>query len=297
MKIESSIKEYLIEIEVRKYTPRTIRGYRNNLNLFLRFCVEREGIEDVEDLTMGVVKQFTQFMVGQGKKGTYINSILKNIKSFVQYNYDEGYGGFNTRRVFKWCKEDKPVIVVFKAGQVKKMLADCGGHDFVSVRDRAILTTLFETGVRCLELCCIRPVDIHDDFIIIQGKNHKQRVVPVTPVLAKAFVRYNDVSKRFFDLKSTDDYYFLSFHGRQLTNSAVEHIIKKHGKGIKGVRVSPHTCRHFFAQQQVKMGTDLYTISRLLGHENIHITQTYLQSLRDEEVIRIAKQKSVLLSL
>ena len=45
------------------------------------------------------------------------------------------------------------------------------------------------------------------------------------------------------------------------------------------------------------MGTDLYTISRLLGHENIHITQTYLQSLRDEEVIQIAKQRSVLLSL
>lgn len=229
MKIENSIREYLAEIEVRKYTPRTIKGYRNNLGLFLRFCVERAEVEDVEDLTLGIVKQFTQFMVGQGKKGTYINSILKNIKSFIQYNYDEGYGGFNTRRNFKWCKEDKPVIVVFKAGQVKKMLADCGGHDFVSVRDRAILTTFFETGVRCLELCCIKPADIHNDFIVIQGKNHKQRVVPVTPVLAKAFLRYNDVSQRFFDLKSHDDYYFLSFHGRQLTNSAVEHIIKKHG--------------------------------------------------------------------
>lgn len=297
MKIENSIREYLAEIEVRKYTPRTIKGYRNNLGLFLRFCVERAEVEDVEDLTLGIVKQFTQFMVRQGKKGTYINSILKTVKSFIQYCYDEGYGGFNTRRNFKWCKEDKPVIVAFKAGQVKKMLADCGGHDFVSVRDRAILTTFFETGVRCLELCCIRPVDIHDDFIIIQGKNHKQRVVPVTPVLAKAFLKYDDVAKRFFDLKSHDDYYFLSFHGRQLTNSAVEHIVKKHGREIKGVRVSPHTCRHFYAQQQMKMGTDLYTISRLLGHENIHITQTYLQSLRDEEVIRIAKQKSVLLSL
>lgn len=47
----------------------------------------------------------------------------------------------------------------------------------------------------------------------------------------------------------------------------------------------------------MKMGTDLYTISRLLGHENIHITQTYLNSLRDEDIINMAKQKSVLLSL
>ena len=58
MRIESSIQEYLIEIEVRKYTPRTIKGYRNNLGLFLRFCTERAGIEEVEDLTLGVVKQF-----------------------------------------------------------------------------------------------------------------------------------------------------------------------------------------------------------------------------------------------
>ena len=72
---------------------------------------------------------------------------------------------------------------------------------------------------------------------------------------------------------------------------------RPHGEGIEGIRVSPHTCRHFYAQQQIKMGTDLYTISRLLGHENIQITQTYLNSLRDEEVINISKQRSVLLSM
>ena len=89
----------------------------------------------------------------------------------------------------------------------------------------------------------------------------------------------------------------MSNHGRQLANSAIEHVIKRHGEGIKDVRVSPHICRHFFAQQQIKMGTDLYTITRLLGHESIQITQTYLNRLRDEEVIKIAKQKSVLRSI
>ena len=110
-------------------------------------------------------------------------------------------------------------------------------------------------------------------------------------------LRYEQCSVQYFTLKNTEEYYFLSFHGRQLTNSAVEHIIKRHGEGIEGVRVSPHTCRHFYAQQQIKMGTDLYTISRLLGHENVQITQTYLNSLRDADVIQIAKQKSVLMSM
>ena len=297
MKISTAAKEYLIEIEVRKFTPKTIRSYRNNLNLFLRFCEEEAGIAEIENVSLAVVRQFSRFMSEQGKKGSYINGLLKVAKAFIQYCYEEGYGGFNTRKNFKWCKQDKAVILAFSTTDVRQMLRSCKGCDFMQIRDAAILTMLFETGIRCWELCCIRKQDIHDDFIIINGKNHKQRVVPVTPVLRKAMLRYEQCAAQYFTLKNAEDYYFLSFHGRQLTNSAVEHIIKRHGEGIEGVRVSPHTCRHFYAQQQIKMGTDLYTLSRLLGHENVQITQTYLNSLRDADVIQIAKQKSVLMSM
>lgn len=293
-----AIKEYLIEIEIRNYSPRTTRTYKINLNMFERYCREENDITDVEEITLGCVKQFTQYMCKSGKKGTYINSQLKAIKSFIQYCYEEDYGGFNTRNgKWKWVKEDKPVIRAFKTRDVRHMLSNCEGSDYLSVRDKAILTMFFECGVRCLELCMIKKEDIYDDFIIIKGKNHKQRVVPITPILRKALLRYDVCKDNYFSLKNTDDYYFLSRTGRILTVSGIEHMLHKRGKGITGVRVSPHTCRHFFAQTQVKMGTDLYTISRLLGHENIGITQIYLNSLKDDEVIKIAKQKSVLLSM
>lgn len=298
MRLSMAIKDYLIEIEVRRYTPKTIKGYHTNLDLFLRFCEEVVGVDMLEDLTPAIVRQFAKYMVDRGRKGTYVNGLLKSIKSFIQYCYDEGMGGFNTKHSFRWCKEEKPVIMAFKPEHVQAMLKDCGGRDFMQVRDSAVLTTLFETGIRCWELCCIRHEDIHEDYIVIaNGKGHKQRVVPITAILHKAMLKYEHIREDYFALKTTDNYYFLSFHGRQLTNSAVEHIVKRHGSGIDGIRVSPHTCRHFFAQQQIKMGTDLYTISRLLGHENIQITQTYLNSLRDDEVIAIAKQKSVLMNL
>ena len=297
MKISAAIREYLIEIEVRKYTPKTIRGYRNSLNLFLRFCEQEAHIQEVEEINLAVVRQFSAYMNQKGRKGSYINGLLKVSKSFIQYCYDEGYGGFNTKKNFKWCKQDKAVIVAFKPCDVKQLLQESKGTDYIHVRDTAILTALFETGIRCWELCCIQKQDIHDDYIIIKGKNHKQRVVPITPVLQKALIKYNVCAADYFTLRGTDDFYFLSNHGRQLTNSAVENIIKRYGQGIEGVRVSPHTCRHFYAQQQVKMGTDLYTISRLLGHENIQITQSYLNSLRDEDIINNTKQRSVLMSL
>lgn len=265
MKISAAIREYLIEIEVRKYTPKTIRGYRNSLNLFLRFCEQETHIQEVEEINLAVVRQFSAFMSQKGRKGSYINGLLKVSKSFIQYCYDEGYGGFDTKKNFKWCKQDKAVIVAFKPCNVKQLLQESKGTDCIHVRDTAILTAL-----------C---------------------VVPITPVLQKALIKYNACAADYFTLRGTDDFYFLSNHGRQLTNSAVENIIKRYGQGIVGVRVSPHTCRHFYAKQQVKMGTDLYTISRLLGHENIQITQTYLNSLRDEDIINNTKQRSVLMSI
>lgn len=297
MLIKSAAKEYLVEIEVRKFTRKTITSYRNNLNVFVRYCLEVAGVETMDELTLAVVRKFTLYMVEKGKKGSYINSLLKVAKAFIQYCYDEGYGGFNTRKNFKWCKQDKAVIMAFTPDDVRAMLKTCKGYGFLQLRDAAILTMLFETGIRCWELCCVKASDIHDDFIIINGKNHKQRVVPITAMLRKAMLKYDMAKENYFALKNTDDYYFLSFHGRQLTNCAVEHIVKRHGEGVSGIRVSPHTCRHFYAQQQVKMGTDLYTISRLLGHENIQITQTYLNSLRDDDIIKISKQRSVLLNM
>lgn len=215
MKMQSAVEEYLVEIEVRKYTPKTIRSYRCNLNLFLRFCAEKLHVETVEALTPAVVRQFSRCMSEAERKGTYINGVLKSIKSFIQYCYEEGYGGFDTRKTFKWCKEEKPVITAFSPEQVRSMLQSCRGHDYLSLRDYAILTLLFETGIRCWELCCIREEDIHDDFIIINGKNHKQRVVPITPVLKKAMLRYESGKEKYFMLRPHDAFYFLSFHGRQ----------------------------------------------------------------------------------
>ena len=82
MKLTLASKEFLKEIEVRKYSPKTIRSYRNNLNLFLCYCAEN-AVEDTEDVTLGTVKGFAFFMSNLGRKGTYINSLLKAVKSFT----------------------------------------------------------------------------------------------------------------------------------------------------------------------------------------------------------------------
>ena len=62
MKISTAAREYLIEIEVRKFTPKTIRSYRNNLNLFLRYCETEAQITDVDEITLATIRQFTSYL-------------------------------------------------------------------------------------------------------------------------------------------------------------------------------------------------------------------------------------------
>lgn len=86
MTIRTAIQDFLVEIEIRKYTPKTQRGYKTNLNVFARYCEEELQITDMDDLDMAVVKRFTQRMIQLGHKGTYINALLKTTKSFIQYS-------------------------------------------------------------------------------------------------------------------------------------------------------------------------------------------------------------------
>lgn len=298
MKINEAIKDYILEIQIRKYSPITVRTYKSKLNHFAAFCNEKD-VAEMEDLSMAIIKRYTQAQIERGMTGVYINTLLKTIKSFVQYCYDEGYGGFNTtRNQFRWVKEQKPVITTFNKKQIKLLINNCKGSTFRDIRDMAIIVTFLETGIRCTELCNIKLEDIHENHITIMfGKNHKSRVVPITPILNKALMRYNRVRESYFGDKHVDPQFFLSYRGRQFNNSSIEKVINKRSVGIEGVRTSPHTLRHTWAQAQLKMGTDIYTISRLCGHENIRTTQIYLESLRDEEVIQTAQKNSVLMNL
>ena len=100
------------------------------------------------------------------------------------------------------------------------MLKECGGSGYYDIRDKTIITMFIETGIRNSELCNIKPEDIHNDFILINGKNHKQRVVPVTPILKKAMVKYDREKEKYFAIRQVENYYFLSRTGRRLTPEA-----------------------------------------------------------------------------
>lgn len=302
MKKEMIQKEFLYDCEVRNLSKRTVNGYRLNMNRCFRYLEEEFGVSEIEEITGQQLKAFASYLHGLNLKETYINTILKSMNSFLIYCVKEGYLIKNPMTKVSYLKEPIPIITTFNDNEVKRMLNYFNGKRFLDVRNKLMMTMFFDTGIRNTELCDMLTTDIRGTYILIHGKGNKERIVPISPILQKAIIKYNNGRKNYIKdkVKYETEYFFLSQKGRKLTKEATEHIVRRCGKDCDirpEIRCSPHTCRHYFAQAQLKNGCDLYSLSRLLGHSNINITKVYLRSIQSDEFLDMTVATSPLMNL
>ncbi len=120
-------------------------------------------------------------------------------------------------------------------------------------------------------------------------------------MLKKIMIKYERARDEYIkDSIIKDDAYFLSYRGKRMTGEAIERIVKICGKEAKirsEIRCSQHTCRHYFAQAQLRNGLDVYSLSRLLGHETVDITKRYLQGIKDNQILELSVKTSPLMNL
>ena len=113
-------------------------------------------------------------------------------------------------------------------------------------------------------------------------------------MLKKIMIKYEREREEYIKDSIIKDYaYFLSYRGKRMTGEEVERIVKICGKEAKirsEIRCSQHICRHYFAQAQLRNGSDVYSLSRLLGHSTIEITKIYLQSIQDESILELSRK-------
>lgn len=300
MLIDDIYKEYIYEITTRNYTDRTVKGYKNNLNKFFSFCKKEYRLLEIEEITHIHIKQYLNLLKSKNLSESYINTILKNIRSFYAYCYKEEYC-LNVAKKVSFLKEKTVLINTFTDTEVRRMLEAYKMDTYMNARNRCILSILIDTGIRCSELCNIKNIDIKETVIYIFGKGRKERIVSISPQLKKIMIKYERIRNSYLkDNTLHYDNYFLSYRNKPLTVEAIERIIKIAGQRAKvrdSIRCSPHTCRHYFAQAQLKNGVDIYSLSRLLGHETVDITKRYLQSLKDEQIVEISANASPLMNL
>lgn len=295
------LDEFKLDCQLRRLSDRTIKGYYNNTLNFLTYAEKHHEITEVDEIRTVHIKHYIQYLLNKKLAATYINGILKCLRAFFRFAIQEEYICTNPALKVKTQKEPKVLIKAFNDDEVRSLLSAFDYSTFLSARNKMVLAIAFDTGARNTEICDIKREDIRDNVILIHGKGNKERNVPISPYLRRVMLKYERMRNYYFDDKVIPyDNYLLSRTGRPLTKEALEHIFNQANQKAKvrdSIRCSPHTARHYFAQSCLRNGLDVYSVSRLLGHENINITKRYLQSLEDHAIVEMAAKASPLFNL
>jgi site-specific recombinase XerD len=281
--LESLKQEFLEYTEVEKgRSLNTVRNYDHYLSKFLEFSKAKR----VSDITDRLMREYRLWLNRQSdarggtlKKKTQ-NYYLIALRAFLKYLVKRGVKAISPENI-ELAKVGERQIDLITPAELHRLLDAPDTSTLQGLRDKAILETLFSTGLRVSELCSLpRDIDLSADDFSIRGKGEKVRVVFLSDEAKKAIKDY--LNKR----KDLEDALFVTNTGSPIIPRAVQRIIKLYAaKAGIGKKVTPHVVRHMFATDLLGNGADLRSVQMLLGHANIGTTQIYThvtdKALRD----------------
>jgi integrase/recombinase XerD len=154
----------------------------------------------------------------------------------------------------------------------------------LGLRDRAMLETLYATGLRVSELVALKTIQVNlaAGVVRVLGKGSKERLVPLGEQAVERLERYLQQARPTLVRKAGAQALFLTARGAGMTRQAFWHLIRRYGaRAIPGKALSPHVLRHAFATHLINHGADLRVVQMLLGHADISTTQIYTHVARE----------------
>lgn len=322
---EYLIDEYMVYCKSRQLREKTLISYEQALRLFQRWCKEEMKILDVLDITESVIRKYINDTQTRGKYTFYANDNSKDI------NYPDRRRDFqkpvsnatinnyirNLRAFFNWLDNDyvlkknpmKKIRQLKNERKAKEFLADedfrklVGNLDksyFPEHRDFAMIMAMIDSGMRLGECSCllVEDIDLSKRQILLRAeitKGRKDRVVffsAKTEMVLRRWIQYKD---RYVD----SDYLFpVKGSGASIAVSNFETNFKNYLRrvGIKQ-EISPHCLRNNFAKRCLMNGMDIYTLSRILGHSSVAVTEKAYLDLTDDDLGKRYQHYSPMASL
>ena len=281
MDIKRAINDFLEHLEIEKNrAQKTLENYRRYLLHFSAFA----GIKTPSEITAELVRQYrvrlnrTQDCAGNTLKKNTQAYYLIALRSFLKYLAKQNINSLAAEKI-ELGKIPERKLEFLDTDELKRLLNAPQGGDISAWRDRAILETLFSTGLRVSELCSLNRdnVNIERGEFAVRGKGSKLRVVFLSDSAKDALKKY------LAERSDIHEALFVGHHGNlnkkesaRLTPRSVQRLIKKYAV-MAGVikKVSPHQLRHSFATDLLQNGADIRSVQAMLGHANITTTQIY----------------------
>ena len=284
--MDEAVQAFLDHISVeRGLSPNTIAAYGCDLSQFIEYA-RKAGASSLDDLTETILIGFMESLRRAGMSPGSISRKLSAIKTFSKYSYREGSVKKDFTANAVGMRAGKKLPSVLSIEEVSTLLdqpsPDGSGG---GIRDKAMLETLYATGLRVSELINLRLIDLNLDvgFIRCFGKGSKERIVPIGQVAIACVNRYLADARPKFARSGSCEYLFLTSRGRKMSRVGFWKIIKKYAAKAGILKnISPHTLRHSFATHLLQGGADLRSIQEMLGHADIATTQIYTHVTRDK---------------
>lgn len=272
--MDAAVRSFLTYLRIeRRASPHTLRSYGQDLGQFLDFLRRDERIlgtpQHVEPI---MIRSFMALRAQQRDSKATRSRKLSAIRSLFRHLAREGKITRNPAEAVLGPKQDQRLPRVLTADDAKRLMEDTARPR--SLRDQALLETLYSSGARVSELVNLNldDVDLHAGIATVLGKGRKERIVPLGTQAVAALAAY----RQSLGSQTVSGPLFRNRRGGRLTARSVERMVAKAARDLPNFpSITPHGLRHSFATHLLDGGVDLRAIQELLGHASLSTTQRY----------------------
>lgn len=281
MNLAQSVRYFYQKCNIKKLKLKTIKNYEFHLNPFIKYMTQYGDI-DIRNINEAHILDYLSTMPTNYSHTTIRHRYIY-LKIFFNKLCEANLLVLNPMKAIDLPKKHRTIIYSFNREEIHQILTMFDKTDFIGFRNYTIIATLFGTGVRKSELTRITVFDVtmDSDVIKIYGKGDKERFVPISPSLRKILSAYVKRRKKY--IEEHGYYYgcdklFIGRNGRELGIRGIDMLFNqiKNSNTKWSTRVSAHTWRHTFAKLFLLNGGDIFTLQKILGHNDIESTRIYV---------------------
>ena len=262
----------------RGLSRNTIISYSQDLQSYVGYLKGRS-IKSFSTTTKNDIVGFMMFRKDQKLAANSIARSLAAIRMFYRFLVRERITKTDPSSLVDSPKLWKKIPETLSINEVESLLSGPNVRDEKQgIRDRAILETLYATGMRVSEAVNLRldNVNMEVGFLRCIGKGNKERIIPLGKKAIISIKRYLEVSRPILLKKKESDALFISRCGKKISRQSLWKMIKHYAKLVRIKKpMRPHILRHSFATHLLERGADLRSVQEMLGHSNISTTQLY----------------------
>ncbi len=265
----------------RSASEHTLRAYSSDLVGLLSFA--RESGAEVDQM---LIRRYLVHLQKNGQAKSSVSRKIAAFRAFFKYLLKRELIEIDPTEGVRGPKQSRRLPKVVSEDVVTHLVEAPDARIPTGIRDRAILETLYASGMRVSELVSLRVSDIlpGSDEITVIGKRNKQRIVLLGSNALQALSIYLEHARPLLAAKNPNppNALFLGYRGTAMVPSSVQRIVDKYVEQVSDtLKISPHTLRHSFATHLMNHGADLRSVQELLGHESVVTTQIYTHVSRE----------------